>query len=232
MALVKFGGGVAAMSGSIGGTTFARSKAGAYARQWTKPVNPRSPLQNARRAFLAYLATYWSKTCTDQQRIDWSAYADGTSWTNKLGESITINGNAAFIRLNTIGHIAGQDIRADAPTAMGHAGGVTLAFTADSALDKLQIAEPGGAFDPNVDNQFIAFFQGLPSEPGRISTPKGFKFIGHIWGDSGAPMMFPTAIMSAYTIHAGQLVTIKGMFIDEHYRVSGPSWANVLAADV
>ncbi|GAH50296.1 unnamed protein product, partial [marine sediment metagenome] len=45
MALVKLGGGIVQISGSIAGNTFARNRFGNYMRSRTKPVNPNSTRQ-------------------------------------------------------------------------------------------------------------------------------------------------------------------------------------------
>lgn len=229
MALVMLGAGVTDIRGSIAGTTFARNAGGNYARARKKPVNPRSPLQNTRRANLAMLAKYWSNDLTEQQREDWRAYAMGTNWTNRLGQSIEINGLAAFIRLNVFQLLIPSVIIDAAPTAMGHGGGVTFTFAAESDTTKIQVDEPGGAFDKDIDIQNLWFFCGIPTEPGRIAIPKGFKYIGRIWGSSGAPLAFPYELDAPYTMRTGQQITVKCMFHDEHYRVSGPHWATDVA---
>lgn len=230
MANILLGGGITDIRGSIGGTTFARNAAGNYARARMKPVNPRSDLQLTRRANLAYLANAWSKTLTEQQRDDWRAYAAGTSWSNRLGQSIQINGLAAFVRLNVFHLMIPSSIIPDAPLAMGHGGGVTFTFDAESDTSKIQIDEPGGSFDKDTDIQNIWFFMGLPTEAGRIAMPKGFRYIGRIWGSSGAPLAFPYELDAAYTMQADQIVTIRAMWHDENYRVAGPFFASEGAA--
>lgn len=230
-AVIKFGGGVAAMSGSIGGTVFARNKGGAYARQWAKPCNPRSPLQNTRRAEMAYFAKAWSNVLTPQERIDWGAYAKGTSWTNKLGDSIEIAGNAAFMRLNCEFAVLDFTIETAAPTAMGHAGGINFTFLAENDTGKLQFDLPTGSYDNRTNGQHILVYQGVPTEVGRIATPKGFKFLTHIRGHQSTPHEFPLEIATAYTMNLGQFITLKAMFIDENNRMSGPFFSSVVAAD-
>jgi len=230
MALLKFGGGVTDIRGSIGGTTFSRCAGGNYMRARTKPVNPRSPTQNARRSRVAYLSTYWSKTLTEQQRTDWRAYAAATSWTNKLGESININGLAAFLRLNALVLLYSSTVIAAAPLATGHAGGVTLAFTAENDTTKLQLAEPGGAFDKSDNDHMLMIFAGIPAEAGKLSIPKGFKYVTHLAGNLAAPQVFPFEMTAPYTMAAGQRITIKAMFKDESNRVSGPFWVQAVAA--
>ncbi len=224
MALVMLGGGVTDIRGSIAGNTFSRSAAGNYMRSRKKPVNSRSPDQNARRANVAYLTKYWSGTLTDQERTDWRAYAQATTWTNKLGQSIVINGLAAFLGLNTLLLLIGEAIRAAAPTATGHAGGVTFTFDAESDTSTIELDEPGGAFDKDTDDHHLLLFMGIPSEAGKISIPKGFKYIGKTSGDSTTPDTYPLDIPAAYTMTAGQRVTVRGMFMDEAFRASGPFW--------
>jgi len=229
--LLKFGGGVVDARGSIGGTTFSRCAGGNYARARTKPVNPRSETQIARRANVAYLTTYWSKTLTEQQRIDWRAYATGTTWHNKLGETININGLAAFLRLNALRRMDALSVIDEAPLAMGHAGGAVFTFEAWPTLGLLHMAEPTGAFDAALDENKLWIFQGLPTEAGRISNPKGMKYNFMLYGSSAAPLTFPFDIATKYTFNAGQRITLKAMFQDENYRVSGPEFAHAIAAD-
>lgn len=230
MANVMFGGGVTQISGKIGGSVFARNAGGDYIRSNKKPINPRSPLQNARRANTAWLAKYWSNDLTEQQRTDWRAYATGTGWTNKLGQAIEINGLAAFLRLNVFHRMIPSAIIDDAPTAMGHGGGVAFTFAAESDTSKIQIDDPTGAFDKDTELHNAWLFMGLPTEPGRVATPKGFRYIGRIWGSAGAPLVFPYELDAAYTMRAGQFITIRMMWHDEHYRMAGPFYAHDLAA--
>lgn len=225
-ALIKLGGGVTDIRGSMGGNTFSRCAGGNYVRARTKPVNPRSADQNARRANVGYLTTRWSKDLTEQQRTDWRAYAAGTVWHNKLGEVITINGLAAYLRLNVLHRMIPSNPIDAAPLAMGHGGGITLSFAAESDTTKIQLDEPGGAWDTDTDLMNAWIFQAIPREAGRLVSTKGFKYIGRIWGSSGAPLAFPYELTSAYTMTAGQLITIRAIWHDEFYRVAGPFFAN------
>lgn len=225
MANILLGGGITDMRGSIGGTTFSRSAAGNYARARMKPVNPRSALQNLRRANLAHLANHWSQHLTPEERADWRAYAEGTTWSNRLGQSIDISGLAAFVRLNTLLLIGGEGLRTAAPLAMGHAGGVPFTFAAESPTGPIKVNCPGGSFDKDTLSQVVLFFQGLPSEAGRLAIPKGFRYIGRVYGHDTTPLEYPFPLDSAYSMVDDQLVTVRAMFHDENYRVSGPFWA-------
>lgn len=229
-ALLKLGGGVTDIRGSMGGNTFSRSKAGNYLRSNKKPVNPRSPLQVTRRANTAYLMKRWSNDLTEQQRTDWRAYAAGTTWTNKLGETIENSGISAYVRLNVLQLMIPSTPIDAAPLAMGHAGGVTMTFAAENDTTKLQMDEPGGSFDKDTDIHTLWIAMGIPSQPGRLGIPKGFTYIARIWGSTGAPLVFPYEMTAPYTMQLGQLITIRAMFQDENYRVSGPFYFSVNAA--
>jgi len=230
MALIQLGGGVTDIRGSMAGNTFSRSAAGNYMRSRKKPINPRSTLQNTRRATVAYLTRYWSHDLTEQQRTDWRAYATGTSWTNKLGQAVENNGLSAFLRLNTLRYMNSLSVRDAAPTAMGHGGGCVFTFLAENDTTKLQIAEPTGAFDKDTDNHRLDLFCGLPTEPGRHATPKGFKHVGYVYGHSVTPLAFPYELDAPYTMQAGQFITMRAMFQDEDMRIGGPYFATVTAA--
>jgi|TARA_Y100000310_G_C20692407_1_gene823191 hypothetical protein len=230
MALIKLGGGITDIRGSMGGNTFSRNKAGNYLRSNKKPVNPRSPLQVVVRNTQAFLAKYWSATLTAQQRIDWRAYAAGTQWTNKLGETIEIGGNAAFMQLNALRFAGGLTIHPAAPTAMGHAGGVGFTFAAETDTPALAIADPTQGWDKDTDDHELFIFSGLPTEAGRDATPKGFRFCETLSGDSSTPLTFPYDVTPPYTMAIGQNITIRAMFQDENFRVSGPYWVTDVAA--
>lgn len=101
MALIKYGGGIVQMSGSIAGNTHARNRYGNYMRARTKPVNPNSPDQVAVRSALAYLTEVWLDECSAAQRAAWATYAAAIAMKNKLGETIKLSGFNHFIRSNS-----------------------------------------------------------------------------------------------------------------------------------
>lgn len=100
MALVKFGGGVVGMSGSIAGNTYARNSYGNYVRARTKPINPNTARQVQVRAALSLLTEHWANILTSDQREKWGDYAAGVAMKNRLGESIHLSGFNHFIRSN------------------------------------------------------------------------------------------------------------------------------------
>lgn len=92
---------VGKISGSLGGMTAAHGRGGYYLRNRVVPVNPNTPRQQAVRSSLGALVQGWSSLLTPAQRAAWSAYADATPRTDRLGESLILTGSQAYVAANT-----------------------------------------------------------------------------------------------------------------------------------
>jgi len=117
-ALVKYGGGITQMSGSIAGNTFARNRFGNYVRARTKPVNPRSTAQEKIRSVMAYLAERWHADLVASNRTAWANYAAAVAMKNKLGETIHLSGFNHFIRSNSDRLYSGESVLDGGPTVL------------------------------------------------------------------------------------------------------------------
>ena len=100
MALIRYGGGITQMSGSIGGDVHARNRYGNYTRPRTKPTNPNTADQVKVRSAVAYLTEYWRDDLNAGQRTAWGLYATNVAMKNRLGETIKLSGFNHFIRSN------------------------------------------------------------------------------------------------------------------------------------
>lgn len=100
-ALVKFGQGVANMSGKLGGTIFAHNRGGQYARNWSVPTDPASAAQLECRGAMRSLVTDWIETLTDAQREEWATYGANVPVMNRLGDPINLTGQQWYIACNT-----------------------------------------------------------------------------------------------------------------------------------
>ena len=96
MALIKFGGGVAGISGKIGGTVFARNKAGAYARNWAVPVNPGTVPQSIVRNNMAAAAANF-QTFSLAGVTAWNSYAANMTRLNRQGDPYVPSGRQIYI---------------------------------------------------------------------------------------------------------------------------------------
>lgn len=168
MALVKFGGGIIQMSGSIAGTTFARNRYGNYARARTKPVNPNTELQQKVRTVVAYLCERWAETLTAVQRTAWGDYASAVSMKNKLGEAIKLSGFNHYIRSNANLARRGETIVDAGPTDFTlPEKDPALEITTEVHEQRFNII-----FDDTMDwckeeNAWLWILQGKPQNPQR-----------------------------------------------------------------
>ncbi len=100
MAIISPGPLAAAVSGSIGGTTFSHNKGGAYVRNRSIPTNPDTLPQQNIRAILSAQSQSWADR-TDAERAAWEGWATQNPVTNALGNSINLSGHQAYIKLRS-----------------------------------------------------------------------------------------------------------------------------------
>lgn len=215
MALVKLGGGVVGISGSIAGNTFARNRFGSYMRARTKPINPQSSRQTVARARIAFLAEEWSDVLTAAQRQAWETYAAAVGWTNRLGEVVHLTGFNHFVRSNSMVLACGGTYVAAGPTiislpnqdptfsvALSEANGITVTF--DDTLDWC-----------DEDGAYLAIDLGQPQIATRNFFAGPYRFDAAIDGDSVAAPTSPDGptATSTWTLLEGQLVWSRAAII-------------------
>jgi len=97
MAIILGGGAFGEMRGKLGSMVFARNKAGAYARQFVKPVDPRTSAQLlARGRFGSSASNYHS--LGDSYKVLWNEFAS-TVFNPKTGKIGMSSGFNAFVSL-------------------------------------------------------------------------------------------------------------------------------------
>ncbi len=205
MALVKYGGGIVQMSGSIAGNTHARNRSGNYVRARTTPVNPNSDLQVVVRAAMAFLTDRWAQTLTAAQRIAWGLYASNVAMKNKLGETINLSGFNHYLRSNMIRKQVGIALIDAGPVVFElPAKDPTFAITASEATQQITYA-----YDDTMDwadetGAHIFFFQGQPQNAQRNFFAGPWRLKGGVNGVTGAPTASPYVGPVAFAIAEGQ----------------------------
>jgi len=231
MALIKYGGGIIGMSGSIAGNTFARNRYGNYMRARTKPVNPNTARQVKVRGIVAELTTRWAQTLTANQRTAWNLYADSVSMKNKLGESIKLSGYNHFIRSNSWRLDLGQAVVDDGPVIfeLPEQDG-TIAVTASEATQEVSIAFDDGMDWCSEDNAGIMILEGSPQNAQRNFFNGPYKGRSAKMGNSGAPIASPQVYTALHAISAGQRLWVKFRILRADGRLSEAFTANCFCA--
>ena len=223
MALVKFGAGIADMRGSIGGTTFARNRFGAVARNRTVGVNPQSARQQQMQQIISQLTPYWNQTMTAANRSLWNAYAAAVAWTNKLGETQFLTGFNMFVRSNSARLQAAAAIVPAGPAIMSlpeQDSSIVAIITASSQLISL-------AFDntqpwAHETGGYMLVKQGTPVNATRNFFKGPWRYAGKIVGNTSTAPTSPQTMSCPFTVAVGQKVYIECRISRADGRLSNP----------
>jgi len=192
MALVKYGGGIIQMSGSIAGNTYARNRYGNYARARTKPVNPNTDLQVAVRAAMAELTTRWAQTLDNAKRTAWNLYGSNVAMKNKLGETIKLSGFNHYLRSNLQEARLPGTITDDGPVIFELPDqDPAFAITASEATQQISMAFDDTMAWCSEDLAWMEVFQGQPQNPQRNFFAGPWRFLCRLNGNVGVPIVSP-----------------------------------------
>ena len=84
------------ITGSIGGTTYARARGGSYARNRTVPINPKTQNQDYVRGMFGTVSSMYSNLSA-QEIEQWQAWASQLRVHNRLGEEYTPSAKQAYV---------------------------------------------------------------------------------------------------------------------------------------
>jgi len=185
MSLVKFGGGVSELLGSLGGTTFSKNKSGAFARVRKKPRFPRANLQAQREATVSTYSKTWATILSDAQRACWNSLAATLTWTNRLGDNYSPSGANIYVRSNALLMLADRVPVTAAPATYD----IPIAtFTLDYLSGTGIRVTSVGALASSSFNTVLIFWSG-PVSPSRFTFSSPWSFLRKIRSDtlSGVP---------------------------------------------
>lgn len=205
MALVKYGGGITQMSGSMAGNTFARNRFGNYVRSRTKPINPNTNRQQEVRASMAALTDRWSQTLDAAKRTAWNLYGSSVKMKNALGEDIYLTGFNHYIRSNAILTRLGLTLIDDGPVIFElPAKDPAFAITATEAPQEISIAFNNTMDWSTEDGAMMYIFLGQPQNPQRNFFAGPWRANGRINGADPAGAVTPWTSPPAFALTEGQ----------------------------
>lgn len=205
MALIRYGGGIVQMSGSIAGNVYARNRYGNYARARTVPTNPATQRQETIRAIVAELAERWADTLTAAQRTAWNLYGSSVNMKNRLGETVLLSGYNHYIRSNSVILQIGETIVDDGPTIFElPEQDPTFAFTGSEATQTLTFTFNTALSWANEVGGFMVKYQGKPQNAQRNFFGGPYRLIGTIDGAATPPSSPDAETPIPYVITEGQ----------------------------
>lgn len=206
-ALVRYGGGVVQMSGSIAGNTFARNRFGNYVRSRTKPVNPSSSNQTKVRGIMATLVEHWNDSLSGAQRDAWNLYGASVNWLNALGESVKLTGFNHFIRGNSWMLRLNRPIIEDGPTefALPSTDG-TIACASSEATQLITITFDDTKDWCTEDGAYLWILEGKPMMATRNFFGGPYRGRSAKAGADPGGIASPQTYTAIWTIAEGQKV--------------------------
>ena len=230
-AIVKYGGGIVQMSGSIGGTTFAKNSTSHYARARIKPVNPNSARQVKIRAILSTLVERWNEILSDAQRAAWATYAAAVTMQNRLGDNIKVSGFNHYIRSNSAYFDAVAQYFDDGPEILALAEqDPAFAIAASAGSQEISVTITEGLAWNSEPGAGMMMYDGRPQSNTRnfFAGPyRGVEWLGGIQPPGNTSPQVHTGI---FTLIEGQRIWVKASIIRADGRLSNPMTANCVIA--
>lgn len=213
MAVIRLGGGVAAASGSVGGTVFSRNRSGPYIRNRSVPVNPGSTFQQNVRFAVAQLASRWVETLTPAQRASWELYALNVPLPGPLGDPRNVGGIGMYIRSNAP-RVAFPEMTPviidDAPAIfdLGTFTEPTIESVAP-ATNEITFAFTNTDDWAGEDGAAMLFYVSRPTNP-SINFFKGpYRYCNYVLGNGTTPPTTPTTFFTPFPFEVGQKLHVR-----------------------
>lgn len=210
------------MSGRIAGTVHSHNRGGSYVRRFSIPVNGATQFQQNVRGNLADASQAW-RSLLDEQRAAWVAWASTHPVINRLGASIILTGQQAYVALNRNGFSA--DLGAnfyDVPPpdpAFQFPFEASFVIDADATGSALTLES---TVQPSV-NTTAQVFASPPLSAGRTFAKDKSKFIGtlNILAATAVP-----ATWSIETMWVNRFGTYSTELIDKKLIVAVRTFSN------
>lgn len=228
MAIIITGGMVSQASGRLGGTIFSRNRGGAYVRNGSIPTTVTTPAAQQIKALTAFISRLWASFDKDTQE-QWREWATQNPVINRLGQSRTLSGHQAFVKLGVRLMYAGfapidsppVSAAPVAPTigaisAVGATGVITVAFTPTPMAALLAVQayaylsnSPGVAY---VKNRLALVFTtaAAAATPVTLTNPVADRFGPPQTGQTlhlGLRVIDSTSGLVSATFYASHVVT-------------------------
>lgn len=192
-------------SGSYQGVTSSRNTFGQYLRNRATPVNPSSVRQAAVRAAFALNSAAW-RALTDAQRAGWRSLGAMINRTDSLGQAYTLDGQQAYVSVNSLKVAAGDAAVSDAPAIVTPPSLLTVTITSTGvALSVAYTTTPLAA-----GNRLFSYVS--PQQ----SAGRNFNGDYRLLAVSAAAAASPANLLAAYTARFGVPVTGNRIFYMFH----------------
>lgn len=199
------------MSGSIGDNVYSHNKGGPYVRRRAIPVNPSTSRQSAVRNTLSHVSGLW-QGLSAEQREAWNAYAVANPKINRLGQTITLSGQAWHNALNArVRDFSGAPMKV--PPATPPPASLISATVTNNGTNTLTIAYTPFSLAAGVR---LALWATPPGSAGRNPNRNQARCIAYTAPGASSPQL----ISLPWSLVAGQYINLWVATVDSSGRVT------------
>ncbi len=217
---------VAAVSGSVGGTTFSRNRYGAYMRFRAIPTVSVTSYALTAKARLATASQAW-QSITGDQRLAWNQWARTNPIVGSLGFPQILTGHAAYVGNHTRALVYGGTPLTEPPVSQAPAPLQTLSLTADIGAGDVALvftATPTGANDVIWTNAAVTDSAGI------VWVRNLMRHIHESGGAQASPLTIQAVVEGRLgTLQVGQTVHVAvHIFNNVTFQLSPPLVASAV----
>ncbi len=211
MAIFIPGVAVSQVSGRVGGTVFSRNRGGMYMRNGSKPTVVTTPFAQAIKAILANFSAQWRDLTADQQEA-WREWATQNPITNRLGQSRTLSGHQAFVKLNARLNAAGGATITTPPTGVAPDGVIPTGITYTASPEALTVTFSSAPTPADVAVQVYAY---VSDSTGVSYVKNRLALVYTSTDEASSPLNILTPVKNRFgTLSTGQKIHIGLRTID------------------
>jgi hypothetical protein len=209
-----------AVSGSVGGVTYAHNAGGMYARGRATPTNTNTEFQQEVRNNFGSLSQRWGNVLTAEQRQAWRDYASATPITNVFGEPLVLSGQQMYLRCNSVRLQVGEAVADNGPTTPGLATLSPIVVTTVDDVSDIYYTIV------NTNNWAIgtagalAIYISRPQPAGVESFNGPYRLATTLAGAVSPPSNSQTQGIDTFPLSVGQRVWMRFVATDQQGRLS------------
>lgn len=203
--------------GTLGGSTFSRSRFGSVARSGLSPSRNPTNRRGDRLQALQSSMGRWNGVLSPAQKAAWNALGAATVWTDPVGETYSPNGANLYLRTNSLRYFFGLS-PVDLAPAQAKAIAFGIAYGWDAANSQLLVSA-----SPSMHSDYRVFFDvSIP-----FSVSRYFHRSPYAFNDSvlGAPAKSDAPVLPSGLFAESDRISIRSRQMAPDGSLSDPAYS-------
>ena len=194
-------------SGKLGGLVMSHNRGGTYARRRAHPTIVTSDPALDAKARFSTASAYWGGL-TEQVREAWSLWAANNPIVDRVGNKITLDGHAAYVRCNSMrGYLFGGVLMTGPPVDPAPVPLTSLSLAVTAVTYAIQIVYTP---TPCVEPHRLMIWGGVTTSPARKYMKGSYKLCGLTDAAEVSPLQIKSMLQNRLgTIQVGDYVHVQ-----------------------